>query len=69
MPESVKGFKKISKIFEISHTTANMFKPGCARKFSSKGDHKVLKVKKKNLEFSLQVALATVDVKVRASTF
>lgn len=83
--ESGKGFKKISKQFEINHstvrkiiykwrrfqTTANLFRPGRPSKFSPRADRKMLKEVSKNPRMSsrdLQVALATVDVKVHEST-
>lgn len=83
--ESGKGFKKISKEFEISHstvrkivykwgtfkTTANMPRAGHPSKFTPRADHKLLKEVSKTPKMSsrdLQQALATVDVKVHAST-
>ena len=82
--ESSKGFKKISKEFEISHSTVRKmiykwrtFKITCPslatglRKFTPRADHKMLKEVSKNPKMSsrdLQQALATVDVKVHSST-
>ena len=83
--ESGKGFKKISKLFEIHHSTvrkiiykwrrfqtaANLFKTGRPSKFSPRADRLMQKGVSKNPKISSQdllVSLATVGVKVHAST-
>lgn len=83
--ESGKGYKKISKLFEIGHstvrkiiykwrtfkTTTNMARSGRPSKFSLRADRKMLKEVSNNPRMSsrdLQVSLATIDVKVHAST-